>query len=78
MLCVNGMAMIVVKAGTASVRSDHAMSWIDSRKMTAPIRHRMGPVAIEGMELKRGLQRAAAAANGMFPSTRQVWAGGND
>jgi hypothetical protein len=69
------MAMIVVKAGTASVRSDHAMSWIDSRKMTAPIRHRMGPVAIEGMELNRGLKQqmrstapaaaAAAAAAGL-------------
>jgi hypothetical protein len=56
MLCVNGMAMMVVKAGTASVKSLQAISWIDSRKITAPIRHRMGPVAMEGMELKSGLQ----------------------
>jgi hypothetical protein len=57
MLCVKGIAMMVVKAGTASVRSDHTMSWMDSRKMTAPIRHRMGPVAMDGMELNRGLQQ---------------------
>lgn len=57
MLCVKGMAMMVVNAGTASVMSDQVMSCMDSKKMTAPIKHRMGPVAMEGMELNSGLHQ---------------------
>lgn len=36
------------------------MLFLDSKKMTAPMRHRMGPVAIEGMELNNGLQGCEA------------------
>lgn len=57
MLCVNGMARIVVKAGMASVRSAHLISIIDSKKMREPIRQRMGPVAMDGIELNSGLQQ---------------------
>lgn len=55
MLLVNGIAKIVVKAGTASVTSAQLISAIDSMKMTAPIRQSMGPVAMDGIELNRGL-----------------------
>jgi hypothetical protein len=69
MLCVKGMDMIVVKAGRASVMSCQLMSQIDSMKIRAPMRHRMGPVAMAGMLLKRGLQ-----AGGQ----REGWTGDKD
>jgi hypothetical protein len=55
MLLVKGIAMMVVKAGTASVASCQLMSKMLLMKITAPIRHSTGPVAMAGIEENSGL-----------------------
>jgi hypothetical protein len=55
MLWVKGMAMMVVKAGTASVASCQLMSKMLLMKITAPMRHSTGPVAMAGIAENSGL-----------------------
>jgi len=59
------MARMVVKAGNASVISWNLISRMDSMKITAPIKQRMGPVAMDGIELKSGLQHNIHSCSSM-------------